>query len=262
MPPHQFTAVDSQPDPRGSIDCLDRLQGEPFYAAYKARVAELLAPRRGGRYLDVGGGTGDDARRVAGMSGADVVVVDASRAMIEEAARRGIEQAHVGDAVDLPFPSQSFDGCWADRVFQHLADPGAALAELIRVTRSGGRIVVVDPDYDTQVVSTGSQELARRVLGYRADRLLRHGTIAHQMGGRFTAAGLVDVSVEGRTLVVRAHTAVDNVMGLRSWARSGREEGLFTEREVEIWEREIDEAIALGRFLYAVTFFITAGTRP
>jgi len=31
---------------------------------------------------------------------------------------------------------------------------------------------------------------------------------------------------------------------------------------VEIWEREIDEAIALGRFLYAVTFFITAGTRP
>ena len=82
--------------------------------------------------------------------------------MVDEARRRGLPTATVGDATSLPFPDDFFDGCWADRTFQHLADPHKALAELARVTRSGGRIVVVDPDYDTQVVDVADQALARR----------------------------------------------------------------------------------------------------
>jgi len=42
-------------------------------------------------------------------------------------------------------------------------------------------VVVVDPDYDTQVVDVEDQTLARRVLRFRADRLLRNGTLAHRM---------------------------------------------------------------------------------
>jgi len=68
-------------------------------------------------------------------------------------AKRLAAEVVVADAHSLPFPSESFDGAWADRTFQHLADPLAALRELVRVVRPGGRIVIADPDYGTQVVN-------------------------------------------------------------------------------------------------------------
>jgi SAM-dependent methyltransferase len=258
---HGFTSVDEQPDPKAWIDVLDRVRAEPQYAAYKARVAELLRPKEGRRYLEVGTGTGSDALALAARYGVDVVGVDLSRTMVEEAKRRGLREAQVAPAEKLPFGEGSFDGCWADRTFQHLEDPDAALAELVRVTGPGGRIVVADPDYDTQVVDVEEQELARLVLRFRADHALRNGTLAHRMGGLFVAAGLEDVEVDAAPIVLRNPTALDNAMGLRSWAATAHERGVLAHEDVGAWERAIDDAIARGRFLYAFTIFITAGTK-
>jgi SAM-dependent methyltransferase len=242
------------------VDVLDRLRREPFYAAYKERLAELLTPVAGGTYLEVGTGTGADALAFAARYGASVVGIDASETMVAEARRRGLERAIRADAAALPFEADLFDGCWADRVFQHLAEPGRALEQLVRVTRPGGRVAVADPDYGTQVVDVADGALARRVLGYRAERVLRNGLLAHRLGGLFVRAGLAGVTAEARTLVVRDPTAVDNVMGLRSWAEHAALRGALPTEDARAWERAFDEAVARGTFLYAVTFFLTAGT--
>jgi SAM-dependent methyltransferase len=259
-PAHAFTAVDEQDDPSAWIDVLDRVRGEPAYVAYKRRVAELLEPVEGGSYLEVGAGTGADALELEGRFGVRVAGVDLSSAMVEEARRRGLRDVRVASAEALPFEDGSFDGCWADRVLQHLDDPGAAVAELLRVTRPGGRVVVADPDYDTQVVDVADQELARKVLRFRADRLLRQGTLAHRQGGVFARAGATDVVVEAFPVVLRDPAALDNAMGLRSWARVAYERGLLGEAEADRWERGLDDAVAGGHFLYAFSVFITAGT--
>lgn len=259
-PVHGFTAVDRQEDPSAWVRTLDTVGREPFYAAYKARTLQLLAPQPGRRYLDVGGGTGAEARALMTV-GAKAVVLDLSRTMVAAARRRGVGLAVVGDAATLPFATDTFDGCRADRTFQHLAAPEVALRELVRVTRPGGRIVTVDPDYDTQVIDVVDQALARRVLRFRADHGLRNGTLAHRMAGLFTAVGLRDVQTEGLTLVVRDPTAVDNVMGLRTWAGSAHAHGLLSATDAERWPHTLDEAIAAGRFFYAVTFFLTSGVR-
>jgi SAM-dependent methyltransferase len=261
-PEHGFTSVDRQDEPRFWVDVLDRVRDEPAYRAYKARIGELLRPVEGGTYLDVGAGTGDDALALAASHRVHVVGVDSSETMVEEARRRGLSDARVADAHALPFPAASFDGCWADRVFQHLADPEAALAELVRVAKPGGRIVVADPDYDTQVVDVPDQELARRILRFRADHLLRNGTIAHLTGGLCMAAGLTDVTVEATPITVREPTALDNALGLRSWARTAHERGRASAGDADAWERALDEAAARGSFLYAFTIFLTAATKP
>ena len=257
---HGFTAVDRQRSPRDWIGVLDRIRREPFYAAYKLRVQQLLEPVAGGRYLEVGSGTGDDARALERRFGVSVVGVDSSETMVAEARRRGLAEVAVADAHDLPFEYASFDGCWADRTLQHLADPVRALAELVRVTRAGGRVVTVDPDYTSQVVSIADDELAGRVRRYRAEVAIRNGTLAHRMGGLFAAAGLSDVAVEAPTLVVRDSRAVDNVMGVRTWAAHACERGYLAADDERAWEAQLDEAVAQGTFLYAVTFFLTAGT--
>jgi ubiquinone/menaquinone biosynthesis C-methylase UbiE len=260
-PQHGFTSVDQQPDPNAWIDVLDKLRAEPFYAAYKQRVLERLEPRDGARYLDLGAGTGDDARSLASSANCCVIAADYSLTMAMECRARGRVPSLVCDAAHLPFPEATFDGTYADRTFQHLLNPESALDEIIRVSRTAGRVVVVDPDYDNQVMEFPDQNLARRVLRYRADRMLRNGTIAHRMPAMFRDAGLRLVQVEPLTLTVRDPTAIDNVMGLRTWARSAAANGFLSAADADLWERLFDETVQSGKFLYALTFFITSGVR-
>lgn len=164
------------------------------------------------------------------------------------------------DGHRLPFRAGRFDGVWADRVLQHVAEPARVLDEMLRVVRPGGRIVLADPDYDTQVLDIEDQDLARRVLRFRADTLLRNGSLAHRHAGLLAERGLTGVTVEARTLVVRDPAAADNVMGLRTWAHAAATHGVLTPSEADRFTTDFDTAVRTGRFTYAVTFFLTAAS--
>lgn len=110
---------------------------DPRETAFHA-VAEV-APCR---VLEVGGGPGELAARVASELGCEVVMVDISPRMIELATARGVD-ARVGDARSLPFGDETFDCVVAAWVLFHLPDIDAGLVELARVMQSGGRLVAV-----------------------------------------------------------------------------------------------------------------------
>jgi SAM-dependent methyltransferase len=254
---HGFTRVDQDERPAAWIECLDRLHAEPFYRAYKDRVRALLAPRPDGLYLEVGAGVGTDALAL----GARVLALDRSATLCREACARGVRLGVRADAEALPLPPALVDGCWSDRTFQHLAHPERALDELVRVAKAGATIVVVDPDYGTQAMEFPDRALARKVLDFRARHAIRNGTLAHEMGDRFRAAGLVDVCVEERRLVVRDPSSVDHVLGLRSWARAAAARKWMDEAEVCRWEACYDALVASRGFEWSVSFFLTSGRR-
>ena len=121
--------------------------------AFTAFLEETLRPRPGKRILDVGSGTGTAeislARlRVSQMQlfGVDLVVERVREAHV---ATRGIN-ARVGyaaaDACRLPFAADSFDSTYCVAVLQHIRDLQGALGEISRVTRPGGRVLIVEPD--------------------------------------------------------------------------------------------------------------------
>ena len=116
--------------------------------------------------LDIGCGPGQDA---AAISADDAVALDRSWAMCQRALPR-VRRVCQGMAEQLPFADGVFGACRADRVVQHLAEPERALGEMIRVTQSGGRIVIADPDQETLVIGPGVPRLrtqdARRDVGY------------------------------------------------------------------------------------------------
>jgi SAM-dependent methyltransferase/diadenosine tetraphosphate (Ap4A) HIT family hydrolase len=238
------------------------LAAEPFYAAYKRRVRELLEAGPGGRFLDVGAGAGDGALALTAESGAQAVGSDTSLVMAGTMREGGLAQAIVADGHRLPFRDSCFDGAWADRVLQHVEDPEQVVDEMTRVVRPGGRIVLADPDYATQVLDIEDQDLAARVLRFRAEAALRNGTLAHRHPGTLAARGLEDVAVEARTLVVRDPTAVDNVMGLRTWAHTAAARGHLDPAEADRFVVQFDRAVRTERFTYSVTFFLTSGTLP
>lgn len=110
---------------------------DPREVAFQA-VAEV-APLR---VLEVGGGPGELAARIAAEAGCDVTMLDISPRMVELARGRGVE-AHVGDVQDLPFEDGSFDCAVAAWMLFHVPDVDRGLAELARVLRPGGRLVAV-----------------------------------------------------------------------------------------------------------------------
>jgi SAM-dependent methyltransferase len=263
MPPsrpnHGFTHVDAQPDPAAWVRVLETLHQEPFYRTYKARIIELLAPKPGERFLEIGCGTGRDARALAQQFSVSVVATDFAHTMAQHATNAGLYRVAVCDASAIPFGSDAFDAVWADRTLQHVLDPEAAVYEMARVVKLDGRVLVVDPDYSTQAMSFPDSDLAKRVLAYRAEHGLRNGTLAHRMPEVFQGCGLSSVSVETARLRVTDPTAVDNVMGLRTWARSASELGHMAEEDAMRWEQLFDETVGDGTFEWSVDFFITIG---
>jgi SAM-dependent methyltransferase len=110
---------------------------DPRELAFEA-VAET-GPRR---VLEVGGGPGELAARIAEELLCEVVMVDVSARMVELALARGVE-AQVGDVGRLAFEDASFDCAVAAWMLFHVPDIDRGLAELARVLRPGGRLVAV-----------------------------------------------------------------------------------------------------------------------
>jgi ubiquinone/menaquinone biosynthesis C-methylase UbiE len=137
-----------------------QLQAER-HAELEARVRTLLAPFRGDeRALDVGCGTGALAYALAPLVG-EVVGVDGDEeylAVAREDAPAGCTFVH-GDAEALPFPYGDFDVVGCLRVLHHVQRPELVVAEIARVTRPGGRILLADQLGD--VDPTRSLELDR-----------------------------------------------------------------------------------------------------
>jgi ubiquinone/menaquinone biosynthesis C-methylase UbiE len=111
--------------------------------AVDARVPLVAAvvdaqPRR---ILEVGCGWGELAEWVGRETGSEVVAIDLSPRMVELARERGVD-AQVGDVQALPFAGGEFDVAIAAWMLYHVPDLDRALAELARVLRPGGRLVV------------------------------------------------------------------------------------------------------------------------
>ncbi|NUO55573.1 MAG: methyltransferase domain-containing protein [Hamadaea sp.] len=107
-----------------------------------AALLDAVAVRPGDRLLDAGTGTGTVAA-LAVTRGAAVTAVDAEPSMLAYARER-VPSAHVVEAIlpELPFEDGVFDRVVANFVLNHVGDPRAAVAELRRVTRPGGRVAV------------------------------------------------------------------------------------------------------------------------
>ncbi|HEY1358013.1 MAG TPA: class I SAM-dependent methyltransferase [Thermoleophilaceae bacterium] len=113
----------------------------------RKRVRFVLDHCPRGKALDVGCGTGALAAALA-AEGYEVVGVDPSDGMLEVMRRRAPElRAVQGSGTSLPFPDDGFDVVFSVAVMHHVADPGdvrATLAEMVRVAKPGGRVLVWD----------------------------------------------------------------------------------------------------------------------
>jgi hypothetical protein len=81
------------------------------------------------------------------------------------------------------------------------------------------------------------------------------------MSRLFAQSGLHDIQVESVPIVLQDPSALDNALGLRTWAGLACEQGHVASRDVPAWEAAIDQAADGGWFLYSFSVFITRGRK-
>jgi demethylmenaquinone methyltransferase/2-methoxy-6-polyprenyl-1,4-benzoquinol methylase len=125
-------------------DRMNSVMTAGMHHRWRSRAADLAAVGAGSRALDVATGTGDLAIELAGR-GAEVVGLDFSERMLELARAKAPAVEFVqGNALELPYPDASFDAVTVGFGARNFADLDRGLSELARVTRPGGRVVILE----------------------------------------------------------------------------------------------------------------------
>lgn len=158
-------------------------------------VIDLVEPQRGERVLDIGAGMGAGAMRAA-STGAHVLAVEPTPFMrrllqlrrLFSRNRKSVEVVD-GAAEQLPVADQSIDAIWAVNTMHHWVDVDRGAAEIARVLKPGGRVLLVDelfndpshPEYEESETEHGPEHHGFTMVE------------ADQMGSALQAAGLIEV---------------------------------------------------------------------
>lgn len=133
-------------------DLLNRIISLGIDQPWRARLIESIGPRPGHRVLDLATGTGDVGLMLLhAHPEAQVVGLDPSSKMLDVAREKIAAQGHQhrmelvqGEAERLPFEQASFDGCMMAFGIRNVADRPAALREMARVVKPGGRVAILE----------------------------------------------------------------------------------------------------------------------
>ena len=246
---------------------LERLYRTRDALRRRGLVREAIAAESGDRVLDVGCGGGFSVAELLDSVGPDgtIVGVDASAAMLDLATRRCSGHDNVafreGDAPTLPVEDRGFDVVFSVQVLEYVADATAALAEMRRALRPGGRVVIWDVDWAT--VSWHSSDPVRMDRVLRAwDEHLAHRSLPRTLAARMRMAGFDKVKSEGH---VFASTDFDPesygvaLIPLMQDFASGRD--AITSDDAAAWAAEQEHLGQQGEYYFSCTQFCFQGTK-
>jgi SAM-dependent methyltransferase len=257
-------AEDAAADLAAQVFLLDLQEAMPSIVRIRDWAEGMLAVKPGETAVDVGSGTGAQVRRFAELVGATgrAIGVDPSEGLRAVAVERaaGTRATYLeGDATALPFDDGTVDVISCERVFQHLHDPQGAVKEFARVLRPGGRVVLIDSDWGSIVVTPGAPDVVRRVSEHR------NGLEPNPFAGRnlvrqLVRAGLVVDPDVAATAVVPPAGAM--LVLLQTMVVDAVADGVVTEEEGATLIADMKAAVATGEAFVGVTMYGVLGRRP
>jgi SAM-dependent methyltransferase len=269
-----YQRVDDDPNVAVLVAAMDDTAGWDATRRLRSWERERLRLMPGERLLDVGCGLGEAALALAedlGDSG-ELVGIDASEQMLA-VARRNARAARcqvrftVGDAASLDEPDDAFDAARCERTLQWLADPAAAVAELVRVVRPGGRISLIDTDWSTFAIEVGDEALAARVRDAMRTERNRPSNVGRRLHDLVVAAGCEPLA---RAEATQAWTTWDpdtspapvGCFSMESLADDLIARGTLPSDERERFVATIHDAARRGRFSMRLTMFGVVAAVP
>lgn len=151
---------------------------------WRIATTKAIAPRKGMRILDLAAGTGTSSAALT-AHGAEVVAADFSEGMLAEGRKRYADNDLIefvwADAMALPFEDNSFDAATISYGLRNISDPKLAIAEMRRVVKPGGRVVIAEFSTPTSALVRGPYAFyGRHVLPRIAGAINRDAAEAYK----------------------------------------------------------------------------------
>jgi ubiquinone/menaquinone biosynthesis C-methylase UbiE len=257
---------------RTVAEVLELRGRHPQQIAIRDAYLSALGDLSGLRVLDVGCGTGvvtrELARRVG--PGGQVAGVDPSPVFVEAAQRLAVEHGltNVGFAVQdgrrLPYPDGSFDLTTAVTVLCHVPERVEVLAELARVTRPGGVVLIVDGDYASNQVEHPDRAVTTRLVDAWRASVVDDPYLMRRIIPLIDAAGLAPGSANGY-VHVETGTVDEATSFIWQWAlfaaRQATGAGAISEAEAARWIEQLGELNQRAALFGSVTYVGVAARR-
>jgi ubiquinone/menaquinone biosynthesis C-methylase UbiE len=237
---------------------IQRVYSTPDIIRQREEVLALLAPRPHERVLDVGSGPGFLVLSLADAVGQGGAVhgLDASAPMNAVARRLAADRPWVrideGDVLSLPYPDGTFDVAVSTQVYEYVADIPAALAELRRVLREGGRALVLDTDWDSVVWHATDRERHRRIMAAWEEHLV-HPHLPCTLPGQLRRAGF---SVIHRSLIPLFNATYEpetySALTMETIGRFAVGRQGLTQADIDAWLADLRDRGAEDDYLFSV----------
>jgi ubiquinone/menaquinone biosynthesis C-methylase UbiE len=261
----RFDKVDATTEQGMFFAFLDRVETLPDVVRRRQRSYDLLRLKPGQHTVDVGCGLGTAVRDIAARVAPEgrAMGVDLSVAMIAEARRRvaasGVAASFEEASVEaLPLRSGSVQAYRAERLYQHVPNIPLALSEARRVLAPGGRIVLIDQDWDVAVLDADDLAISREVHRAFCDSLVQ-GTVGRRFRQLLLDAGFVEVEVQAETVTSASAKEYGFVVDLLD--KTARAAGVDGKR-LDAWVTDQHRRLASDRFFMVMTHFIASATQP
>lgn len=255
----------------GKVSSAYLAKAEAIFSPLKKLSYERMRITQKDCVLDVGCGAGTDVIQLAGRVGlgGQVAGFDHDRSMLSEASLKldrepltKVVSYVQGRAVSLPFQANYFDSCRSERLFMHLLEPEHVLSEIVRVTKPGGRIVIIDTDWSSLSIDNPLPKVERVLSDYRIQHVLNNGYSGRSLYQQFRRQQLADIEVELFPVCLTDVDLFYFITMQQAIENQALADQVITQQELDDWRKALHQAAQKDCFFCSANVVMVSANKP
>ncbi|EGG25396.1 hypothetical protein DFA_03645 [Cavenderia fasciculata] len=262
----RWMAIDKSECPNKFIQYVDEASKQDQIIAHTRYSTRQLQLEPGMKVIDVGCGAGKDLSRLESIvqGTGEVYGMDISREMVECAKSRMSHlpnvQVFCGNANSIPFDANYFDAVRCERLLQHIPQPDDVIAEMVRITKRGGRIVITDIDWTSSTISIPKHVEQINSIIIKDVVFNAHPAIGLHLKGRMKKnPQITDVDIFAQCLYTDSLSVADDFLWLGERGKMAVTQGLISEDEYMQWREAVEQMEEEGSFVFTINLFTVSG---
>lgn len=232
---------------------------EYSYSAFKSITS--------GKIIDLGCGTGMDVIGLAKSLGNDVKVlgIDHDQVMLDKGKESAKDMSNVGfllsEANKIPFGDGSIAGIRAERLIQHLKDPGLVFTEIYRALQPGAPLVVVETDWPSLIFYNGYGEIEKKINHYLSTVKINNGRAARNLTSYLENYSFGNIQTEVFPFVLKSLADANTYLWTSTILQEMKQKGELSEEEYNLFVSSLERADANRYFACAINLVVVSATK-